>query len=95
MLSDGKALPYQFGLATANGFREHSHIMRKRTKPNQLVNIYMITKYFIEIERGIKDILEKERANFCSIRTCKYISGRIQVITVSKFICFHIMLREF
>ena len=38
-----KVKPYQFGLATISGFRDHLHITRIRTNRNQLVNIYLIT----------------------------------------------------
>ena len=37
-----KVKPYQFGLATISGFREHSNITGLRTNRNQLVNIYLI-----------------------------------------------------
>ena len=42
MLSDEKVKPYQFGLATISGFRDHSEVTRTRTNQNQLVNIYLI-----------------------------------------------------
>ena len=44
VLSDGKALPYQFGLATIKGFWEHLDIPRLRTNANQLENIYLMGK---------------------------------------------------
>ena len=34
--------PYQFGLATISGFRDHSSVPRLQTNRNQLVNIYLI-----------------------------------------------------
>ena len=53
-LSNEKAFPYQFGLVTISGFREHSHITRTHTNRNQLVNIYLIGLldfYFIELTK--------------------------------------------
>ena len=38
-----KALPYQFGLATISGFREHAHVTRIQINRNQLENTYLIT----------------------------------------------------
>ena len=37
-----KVKPYQFGLATISGFRDHSNVTRLRTDRNQLVNIYLM-----------------------------------------------------
>ena len=37
---DGKALPYQFGLATISGFQDHSRVTQIHIDRNQLVNIY-------------------------------------------------------
>ena len=42
VLSNGKASPYQFGLATISGFWEHSNITGSWTNQNQLVNIHLI-----------------------------------------------------
>ena len=39
VLSDRKALPYQFGLASISGFQDHSEVMGIQTNRNQLVNI--------------------------------------------------------
>ena len=42
MLRYMKVKPYQFGLATISGFRDHLEVTRIRTNRNQLVNIYLI-----------------------------------------------------
>ena len=42
VLSNEKALPYQFGLATIKGFQDHLHTMCTRTKPNQPANIVLL-----------------------------------------------------
>ena len=49
MLSNGKVLPNQFGLATVSGFQDHSDFPGLRTDQNQLVNIYLINFYQYEI----------------------------------------------
>ena len=40
LLSNMKVIPYQFGLATMSGFRDHSRLTYLRTKPNQRPNNY-------------------------------------------------------
>ena len=58
-----KVKPYQFGLATISGFREHSNISGSRTNQNQLVNIYLMTIFWVFNQtntiRSIQQIVEK------------------------------------
>ena len=49
-----KVKPYQFGLATISGFRDHSNVPRLRTNRNQLVNIYLM-KNFRNFKGGGKE----------------------------------------
>ena len=44
MLRYMKALPYQFGLATVSGFRDHLRVTDLRTNQNQLVNIHLMSE---------------------------------------------------
>ena len=42
-----KVFPYQFGLATVSGFRDHLRVTELQTNQNQLVNIYLMTFFYL------------------------------------------------